>query len=271
MSALHEVTFPVPRIIAECSDVAVIGTPFYVMEFVNGRIFWDCAMPGVAADERAIMFDDMNRVVAALHEIDPDVVGLGDFGRRDGYVRRQLDRWARQYESAPDDGDSDIDWLLAWLRERVPADSGVSVVHGDIKCDNVVFHPTEPRVIAVLDWELATLGDPLADFAYNALMYHLPQTIAGGLGGLSAEDLAVLGIPSEDAYVSSYRARTGRTESTGLDVYLAFNAFRLYAIMHGIQLRMRQGTAASAHAGEMVAAMPQLASIGRRLAERSPA
>ena len=269
MSALHGAGIPVPEVIAECDDPGVIGTPFYVMELVEGRIFWDSTMPSVPAGERAAMFDDMNRVVAALHAVDPDAVGLGDFGRRDGYVGRQLERWSRQYESAQDDGDPDIDWLRDWIRERVPTDSGVSVIHGDIKCDNLIFHPTEPRVIAVLDWELATLGDPLADFAYNALMYHLPRTIAGGLGELAAEDLMALGIPSEEEYVARYLERTGRDETVGLEVHLAFNAFRLYAIMHGIRARMQQGTAVSAHAGEMVAAMPQLAAIGRRLAERA--
>lgn len=271
MSALHAVGVPVPKVIAECSDMDVIGTEFYVMELVEGRIFWDNRMPGVPAGERTAMFDDMNRVVAALHAIDPDAVSLGDFGRRDGYVRRQLERWSRQYESAQGDGSPDIDWLRDWIKERLPADSGTAVIHGDIKCDNLIFHPTEPRVIAILDWELATLGDPLADFAYNALMYHLPRTIAGGLGELSAEELVALGIPSENEYVASYLERTGRAETVGLDVHLAFNAFRLYAIMHGIRARMQQGTAVSAHAGEMVAAMPQLAAIGRGLAERSTA
>ena len=273
MSALHTVGIPVPRVIAECGDDAVIGTPFYLMELVNGRIFWDSRMPGVPAGVRTKMFDDMNRVVAALHTVDPDAIGLGDFGRRDGYVRRQLERWSRQYDSARGDGerDPDVDWLRDWIRERVPVEAEVSVTHGDIKCDNLIYHPTEPRVVAILDWELATLGDPLADFAYNALMYHLPRTIAGGLGDLSADELKVLGIPTEIDYVSSYRERTGRVDTAGLDVYLVFNAFRLYAIMHGIRARVQQGTAVSAHAGDMIAAMPQLLEVGRRLAERSPA
>lgn len=272
MTALRKAEVPVPEVIAECHDESVIGTPFYLMEMVEGRIFWDSRMPGVSAEDRALMFEDMNRVVAALHSVDPDAVGLGDFGRRDGYVRRQLDRWSRQYESArgEDEQDPDVDWLRDWIRDRVPADADVAVTHGDIKCDNLVFHPTEPRVIAILDWELATLGDPLADFAYNALMYHLPRAVAGGLGEVSAEDLAAAGIPSESEYIARYRERTGRVDETSLDVYLVFNAFRLYAIMHGIRARVQQGTAASAHAEDMIAAMPQLLQIGRKLAERSP-
>lgn len=269
MAALHGAGVPVPEILAECDDESVIGTAFYVMEHVTGRIFWDSSMPGVPPEARTEMFDAMNRVVAALHSVDPDAVGLGDFGRRGGYLRRQLDRWSRQYESEIGERDPDIDWLQGWLRERVPADEHVSVTHGDIKCDNLIFHPTEPRVIAVLDWELATLGDPLADFGYNTLMYHLPREVAGGFGALSAEEQAELGIPSEAEYVATYCERTARPGVDNLDLYLAFNAFRLYAIMHGIRARIAKGTAASAHANEMISSMPELARLGRRLAERA--
>ncbi|MEV0109247.1 phosphotransferase family protein [Nocardia sp. NPDC050799] len=269
IAALGGAGIPVPEILAECQDDAVIGTAFYVMEHVEGRIFWDSSMPEVASCDRALMFDDMNRVVAALHSVDPDTVGLSDFGRKGGYLRRQLDRWSRQYDSEAGGHDPDIDWLQGWLRERVPTEERVSITHGDIKCDNLIFHPTEPRVVAVLDWELATLGDPLADFGYNALMYHLPNDIAGGLGAFSAEELAVLGIPSEDEYVAKYCARSVRQHIDDLDLYLAFNAFRLYAIMHGIRARIAHGTAASPHADEMISSMPQLAQLGRRLAERA--
>lgn len=269
MAALSGAGIPVPEILAESDDESVIGTAFYVMEHVAGRIFWDSSMPGLASDARAMMFDDMNRVVAALHSVDPDAVGLSDFGRQGGYLRRQLDRWSRQYESEVGERDPDIDWLQGWLRERVPFDERVSITHGDIKCDNLIFHPTEPRVIAVLDWELATLGDPLADFGYNALMYHLPSEVAGGFGALSAEQLAVLGIPSEAEYVATYCERTARQDIDDLNLYLAFNAFRLHAIMHGIRARIAHGTAASPHANEMISSMPQLAQLGRRLAERA--
>ncbi|WGY00455.1 phosphotransferase family protein [Nocardioides sp. QY071] len=269
MSALHAVGIPVPRVLAQSEDPAIIGTPFYVMELVEGRIFWDSSLPGVAPDERAVMFDDMNQVVAALHAVSPDAVGLSDFGRPGGYVRRQLERWSRQYEAVPGDRDADIDWLQAWLRERVPAEESVSIAHGDLKCDNLIFHPTEPRVVAILDWELATLGDPLADFAYNVLMFHLPNAIAGGLGALGEAQLRDRGIPSEPEYVARYCERTGRAQIADLDFYLAFNAFRLYAIMHGIRARIELGTAASAHARETISAMDQLAKIGRRLAERA--
>lgn len=269
MAALSGAGVPVPEILAESDDETVIGTAFYVMEHVSGRIFWDSSMPGLDPAARARMFDDMNRVVAALHAVDPDAVGLSDFGRRGGYLRRQLDRWSRQYESEVGGRDSDIDWLQEWLRERVPLDERVAITHGDIKCDNLIFHPTEPRVIAVLDWELATLGDPLADFGYNVLMYHLPSQVAGGFGALSEEQLAVLGIPSEADYVAAYCERTARQGVHDLDLYLAFNAFRLYAIMHGIRARIAHGTAASPHAKEMIASMPELAQLGRRLAERA--
>lgn len=269
MAALSGAGVPVPEILAESDDETVIGTAFYVMEHVSGRIFWDSSMPGLDPAARARMFDDMNRVVAALHAVDPDAVGLSDFGRRGGYLRRQLDRWSRQYESEVGGRDADIDWLQEWLRERVPLDERVAITHGDIKCDNLIFHPTEPRVIAVLDWELATLGDPLADFGYNVLMYHLPSQVAGGFGALSEEQLAVLGIPSEADYVAAYCERTARQGVHDLDLYLAFNAFRLYAIMHGIRARIAHGTAASPHAKEMIASMPELAQLGRRLAERA--
>ena len=270
MAALSGAGLPVPAILAESDDNAVIGTAFYVMEHVAGRIFWDSSMPGVAPEARTTMFDDMNRVMAALHSVDPDAVGLGDFGRRGGYLSRQLDRWSRQYDSEVGERDPDIRWLQGWLRERAPHDERVSLTHGDLKCDNMVFHPTEPRVIAVLDWELATLGDPLADVGYNALMYHLPREVAGGFGALSPERLAALGIPTEAEYIATYCERTARQGIDELDLYLAFNAFRLYAIMHGIRARIASGTAASPHAHQMIASMPQLARLGRVLAERAP-
>lgn len=269
MAALSNVGFPVPKILAQSEDESVVGTAFYVMGHVEGRIFWDSSMPGLATRDRTMMFDDMNRVVAALHSVDPDAVGLGDFGRKGGYLSRQLERWSRQYEAGAGERDADIDWLQAWLRERVPTDERVAITHGDIKCDNFIFHPTEPRVVAVLDWELATLGDPLADFGYNVLMYHLPSNLAGGLGAHSAEQLAVLGIPSEAEYVAKYCERAARPDIDNLDLYLAFNAFRLYAIMHGIRARIEHGTAASPHASQMISSMPQLAKLGRHLAERA--
>lgn len=269
MAALGGVGIPVPQILAESDDESVIGTAFYVMEHVAGRIFWDSSLPGLAPEVRTMMFDDMNRVVAELHSVDPDVVGLSDFGRKGGYLRRQLDRWTRQYEAGAGERDPDIDWLQGWLRERVPTDERVSITHGDIKCDNFIFHPAKPRVVAVLDWELATLGDPLADLGYNVLMYHLPSEVAGGFGAIPADQLAVLGIPSEAEYVEKYCERTARRSVDNLELYLAFNAFRLYAIMHGIRARIARGTAASPHANEMISAMPQLAQLGRALAERA--
>lgn len=258
MQALRPQGFPVPRVHALCEDVSLIGSPFFVMEHVEGRIFWDPALPQIAREERTIYFDAMNTTLAALHRLDPTQCGLDDFGNAGQYIARQVARWSRQYLEDHDAGrDPYMDRLIEWLPTALPPDDGaVAVIHGDFRCDNMIFDPIEPRIIAVLDWELSTLGHPLADFAYHAMMYRLPQTIVAGLGGL---DLRTLGIPTESEYVDAYAARTGRTAIEHYDFYMAFNVFRLAAIFHGIKGRVLRGSAASAQAASRIAVFPELA------------
>lgn len=266
MQALERAGLPVPHVHALCTDDNVIGSWFYVMDMVEGRIFWDGGFPGVAAAERAGYQDAMGATLARLHALDPDAVGLGDYGRHGGYLTRQVARWSRQYvEDEAAGRTADMDFLIDWLPTNLPADNGTRIVHGDFRIDNMIFHPTEPRVLAVLDWELSTLGDPVVDFAYHLMMYRVPASAAWGLAG---RDLAELGLPNEANYVAAYCARTGRDAIPHLEVYLAFNLFRLAAIIHGIKGRMIRGTAASAEAGAMVGRMDLLAGIARSIADR---
>ncbi|MFZ9708771.1 MAG: phosphotransferase [Steroidobacteraceae bacterium] len=266
MQALGTQGFPVPRIHALCEDTSIIGSPFFVMDYVEGRIFWDPTLPEVPRAERAAHFDAMNATLAALHQLDPIACGLGDFGNPGQYVARQLSRWSKQYLEDPDAGrDPYMDRLIAWLPTALPPDDGaVAIIHGDFRCDNMVFHPHEPRVIAVLDWELSTLGHPLADFAYHAMMYRLPPSLVTGLGGI---DTGALGIPSEEDYVAAYARHSGRQTLEHYEFYLAFNLFRLAAIFHGIKGRVLRGSAASAQAAERIAVLPELARLAWAQAE----
>ena len=266
MSALHRVGFPVARVFGLCTDETVIGTWFYVMEMVEGRIFWDATVPGVSPGERAAIFDAMNATIAQLHGYDPEAIGLGDYGRPGNYFARQVARWSRQYREDEAAGrDADMDAVIAWLEASMPADDGASsVIHGDFRIDNVIFHPTEARVLAVLDWELSTLGHPLADFAYHAMMYHMPPHIVAGLGGA---DIAGLGIPGEAQYIAAYCRRTGREGLPDYRYYLAFNFFRLAAIFHGIRGRVIRGTASNAQARERAEAFPELARLALAAAQ----
>jgi aminoglycoside phosphotransferase (APT) family kinase protein len=262
LSALGSAGFPVAHIYGLCTDEAVIGTWFYVMEMVEGRIFWDATFPDVGHDARPAYFDAMNATIAQLHRIDYQAIGLQDYGRPGNYFARQIARWSRQYLEDVDAGrDANMDRLIEFLPANIPPGDETSVVHGDFRCDNLIFHPTEPRVLAVLDWELSTLGNPLADFAYHAMMYRMPPNI---VAGLADADLVALNIPSEAAYVESYCARTGRNSMPGYDFYVAFNFFRLSAILHGIKGRVIRGTAASAGAREKALAFGQLAEIAWR-------
>jgi aminoglycoside phosphotransferase (APT) family kinase protein len=259
MSALSGTAFPVPRVYGLCLDSDVIGSPFFVMELIEGRIFWDCSFPGVLQAERPAYFEAMNGTLAQLHLFDPEAHGLADFGRPDNYVMRQITRWSRQYLADPEAGrDPHLDRLIEWLPEHVPAQPTAAILHGDFRCDNMIFHPTEPRVLGVIDWELATLGDPLADFCYHAMMYRMPPHIVAGLAGA---DLASLNIPSEEEYVASYCRKTGRTAIEHFDFYMAFNFFRLAAIFHGIKGRAIRGTASSAQARERAKVLPELAKL----------
>lgn len=256
---------PVAAVVGVCADEAVIGSPFYVMDLVEGRIFWDATFSDVPVMERSAYFHAMNATIATLHQLDPAVIGLADYGKPGNYFARQIGRWTRQYLDDIDAGrDADMDALVAWLPAHIPEGDETRLVHGDFRCDNLIFHPSEPRIVAVLDWELSTLGHPLADFAYHALMYRMPPDIVAGLGGA---DIAGLGIPDEQAYVAAYCARTGRAGLPDYDFYVAFNFFRLAAIFHGIKGRVIRGTAASAHARERAASFPRLARLARAAME----
>jgi aminoglycoside phosphotransferase (APT) family kinase protein len=259
ISALHAAGFPTPKTYGLCEDEGVIGTPFYVMDMVEGRNFWNTAFPDVSRDERAALFDAMNATVASLHRIDPAAVGLGDYGRPGNYFERQIGRWSKQYLDDSDAGRvAAMDRLIDWLPANIPPGDKASIVHGDFRCDNMLFHPTEPRVVAVLDWELSTLGHPLADFAYHLMVYRMPPGFSTGLAGL---DLSALNIPSEADYVAAYCRRTGREGIDRLNFYLAFSLFRLAAIIHGIKGRLIRGTASSPQAAEAAAQLDDIAAL----------
>lgn len=259
ISALHAAGFPAPRTFGLCTDDDVIGTWFYVMDCVDGRVIWDTTFPDVARADRPAYFDAMNATIAQLHMLDPQAIGLGDFGKPGNYFARQIGRWSRQYLDDADAGRSDaMDKLVEWLPNNIPPGEEVSVVHGDYRCDNMIFHPTEPKVLAVLDWELSTLGHPLADFSYHLMMYRMPPSMTAGLTGV---DLAALNIPGEAAYTAAYCRRTGRDGIANMDFYVAYNMFRLAAILHGIQGRVVRGTAASAHAKASGAGVAPLAEL----------
>ena len=262
LTALGGIGFPVPHIFGLCTDDAVIGSWFYVMDMVEGRIFWDATLPEVSREERPAYFDAMNETIARLHMADYQAIGLGDYGKPGNYFARQISRWSRQYLEDVEAGrDANMDRLVEWLPGAIPPGDDIAIVHGDFRCDNMIFHPSEPRVIAVLDWELSTLGHPLADFAYHALMYHMPPNIVAGLIGT---DLDALNIPSEQAYIAAYCRRTGREEIPNWPFYIAFNFFRLAAIFHGIKGRVIRGTAASAHARERAENFPVLAELASK-------
>jgi aminoglycoside phosphotransferase (APT) family kinase protein len=259
LKGLAAVGFPAPRVYALCESDSVVGTPFYIMEHVEGRIFWDVRFPEIDQAVRPKYFDAMNETIARLHGVDPVRIGLAQFGRAGNYVERQIGRWSTQYLADAEAGrDPHMDRLVEWLPRHMPREEETSIVHGDFRVDNLVFHPTEPRVRAVLDWELSTLGHPLVDFAYHLMMYRMPpMTITGLLG----ENLEALNIPKEADYVAAYCSRTGREGIVGLDFYLAFNLFRLAAIFHGIKGRLARGTAVSPRAGDMAEAVPLVAEL----------
>lgn len=268
ISALYAANFPVPRPYVLCEDEAVVGTIFYIMDFVDGRIFWDLDLPGCDPDERTALYDNANQVIADLHNFDVAKIGLEDFGKPGNYFARQISRWSKQYEASETREIVPMNRLIDWLPENIPDDESVAVVHGDYRLDNMVFHPTEPRVIGVLDWELSTIGHPLGDFTYHLMAWQMPE-VGIGSTGLAGKDLSALGIPSEEAYVELYCRRTGREGIANRNFYMAYNFFRIAAILQGIAGRVRDGTAASVHAERAGQAVNPLAKIGWQFAERA--
>jgi aminoglycoside phosphotransferase (APT) family kinase protein len=269
IDALHRAGFPVPRPRCFCGDDAVIGTAFYVMDFVSGRVFWEPFAPGISAAERQALFGSLNSTIATLHMLDPKALGLGDFGRPEGYLRRQIKRWSEQYRASASEILPEMERLMQWLPQTCPEDSGASVVHGDFRLDNCIIAEDRAQVVAVLDWELSTLGDPLADFTYHLIQWFMPNT-PGGIGTLAGHENDP-GIPSLEAYVASYCLRTGRPGLPALDFYLAYNFFRLAAILEGIAGRVRAGTAINANAAVMSSQVLPLARRAWTFAEKAGA
>jgi aminoglycoside phosphotransferase (APT) family kinase protein len=249
ISALYPQTFPVAEPVLYCADESVVGTAFYVMGYADGRVIWEPQMPGASPPERAAVYDAMNATLARLHSYDPAAIGLADFGRGENYVGRQVERWSKQYRASITQTIDEMERLMRWLPEHLPPPAPVRVVHGDYRLDNMVLAREGANVLAVLDWELSTLGDPLADFSYHLMQWVMPRSETGAdTGSLVGLDLEPLGIPSMMAYVDAYAARTGLDPREHLPVYLAYNFFRLAAIVQGIVGRVRDGTATSEHA-----------------------
>lgn len=265
MKALHAAGIPVPAMHALCDDESVIGRAFFIMEWVDGRVLWDQALPGMTPPQRAAIYDEMNRVIAALHSVDYKTVGLETFGRPGQYLARQIDRWIKQYRASETETIPAMNNLIEWMPRNIPSGDETSVVHGDYRLDNMIFHPTEPRILAILDWELSTLGHPLADFSYHCMSWRIPPGAFRGIGGL---DLRALGIPVEDEYVAAYCRRTGRASIEHWDFYLAYNMFRLSGILQGIMKRALDGTAASDQAFDAGKRAKPLAEMGWALVEQ---
>jgi aminoglycoside phosphotransferase (APT) family kinase protein len=263
IGALHAAGFPVARPVCLGDDPGILGTLFYVMQYVEGRNFWDPTLPGLTPGERAALYAEMNRVLVALHALDFAAIGLQDFGRPGNYFARQIARWSRQYRASETEPIEAMEQLLVWLPEHIPASDETTLVHGDYRLDNLIFHPSEPRILAVVDWELSTLGHPLADFAYHVMVWRVPGGENRGLGGV---DVAALGIPSETQYLESYCRRTGRA-GVAPDVWefcMAYNLFRIACIRQGILRRVLDGTAASRHAREAGARARETAELAWR-------
>jgi len=266
ISALYGSAVPVPKPICYCADESVVGTPFFLMEYVTGRIFWSAELADLTPRERHDAYDEMNRVIAAIHTIDPDAVGLGDFGKREHYVARQIDRWSRQFRASETEHIEAMEQLIEWLPRHVPPEEPCRIAHGDFRIDNLIFDAHELRIRAVIDWELATLGNALSDLAYHCMPWRMPHELRKGLEGL---DLAALGIPGEAEYVGRYCERTGRASIPAFDFYIAFNLFRLASILQGVAARARAGNASSLHAAETGRLTRPVAELGWEQAQRA--
>ena len=273
ISALYPTGFPVAKPYVLCEDEGVIGTIFYVMECVEGRIYWGPMLPDQSPKQRGEVYDAMNETFAKLHNMDWQKLGLEDFGKPGNYVGRQVARWTKQYKASETDRIDEMEKLIEWLPQHLPADARDSIVHGDYRLDNMILHPTEPKVVAVLDWELCTIGDPMADFTYHLMQWMMPEgtTTGGGTGSLLGADLAALGIPSMEAYTDAYCRRTNRTGVPNLDYYAAYNFFRLAGILQGIVGRVRDGTASNSNAAQNAAAVRPLAERAWYFAQRAGA
>ncbi len=274
MRGLASTSVPVARMHALCEDESVIGRAFYIMEYVEGRVLWDQTLPGMTPAERGAIYDEMNRVIAALHKVDYAARGLAGYGKPGNYFERQIGRWSKQYQASVTQPITEMDRLIEWLPTHMPAsarDDGLTaIVHGDYRLDNVIFHPSQPRILAVLDWELSTLGHPLADFSYHCMAWHIPPGSFRGIGGV---DLASLGIPSEQDYIRRYCARTGLATPEQLapdwNFYLAYNMFRIAAILQGIAKRVEAGTASSAQARASGAGARPMAELAWSFAQKA--
>jgi aminoglycoside phosphotransferase (APT) family kinase protein len=268
IECLHKAGFPVAKPYGLCTDESVLGTIFYIMSMEEGRVFWDGALPGVSLSERAEVYRSLIQTLANLHQYDPVEIGLGDFGRTGNYCGRQIERWIKQYRASETIRIDHMERLIAWLPKTVPPQERVSVVHGDYRLNNVMFHAAQPQMLAVLDWELSTLGDPLADFANLLTSWIIPYDGRAMLGGL---DLGQLMIPARDEAAEIYCSASGRSKIDNLDWYLAYNLFRLAAIMQGIAGRARDGTASSPHAEREGRTAVPLSALAWELAERAGA
>jgi len=266
MRALAAQGIPVPWTLLLVEDESVIGRAFYLMQHVEGRIFWDQSLPDLARNERAAIYDEMNRVIARLHTVDVERAGLADFGRAGNYFERQIGRWSKQYRASETETVEAMNRLIEWLPAHIPRGEETTVVHGDYRMDNLIFHPTEPRIIAILDWELSTLGHPLADFSYHCMSWHIPPGAFRGIAGL---DHAALGIPGEPDYIRRYVERTRRPAISHWNFYLAYNLFRLAAILQGVYKRATEGIASSDNALQSGKNARTLAELGWRYAEHA--
>ena len=259
MKALAATDVPVPQMLAYCDDESIIGTAFFIMEYLDGRVFTDQSLPGLAASERQQIYEQMNRTISAIHGLDYVSLGLETFGKPGNYFARQITRWSRQVREANIAIPNSLNQLMDWLPENIPAEDETSLIHGDYRMDNLIFHKTDLRIIGVLDWELSTLGNPLADFAYQCMGWRIPPSLWRGIQGL---DLLALGIPSESQYIAMYEKQVGRSISEHWPFLMAYNLFRISAILHGITKRAMDGNANANDAIENGAKAGALADLG---------